>query len=409
MKRNLLSLTVFFFTTFFIVTILFQPTDNTQNTNQDQEVDPNVDASDIPEEPDTSSPITLATDIQVPELDITTVVSGLDHPWDIGFLPSGEIIFTERNNKLNIFRNGSIVKTFTFNDAYVRGEGGVLGLAVDSEFETNNYVYVCLNSTLGNNPEVRVARLKLNSSLDQIVERKDIVTGIPSNTSGRHSGCQLAIGPLGNVWIGTGDTATDGSIPQNPKSLGGKIVRVDRDGSVPTGNLPEPFDPRIFSYGHRNVQGLVFFPKELGFSPIGVSIEQGPNSEDEVNIISPGNYGWNPIPGYNESVPMTDTAEFRDAHTAIYSTPERTFALSGGTVIFGEQWGSLQGVIVAAALKDQKLTLIRTDKNGRFITTTNILEGQYGRIRTAQMGLDGAMYILTDNGGDDSILRIVPK
>jgi glucose/arabinose dehydrogenase len=406
MKRNLLSLTVFFFTTFFIVTILFQPNDSTQNNTEQT---PSVDASDNSDDTDINTPITLATDINVPELDITNVVSGLDHPWDIGFLPAGEIIFTERSNKLNIFKNGSITKTFTFNDAYVRGEGGVLGLGVDPEFETNSYVYVCLNSTLGNNPEVRVARLKLNSSLDQIVERKDIVTGIPSNTSGRHSGCQIDFGPLGNVWIGTGDTASDGSIPQDPKSLGGKILRVDKEGNVPTGNLPEPFDPRIFSYGHRNIQGIVFFPKELGFTPIGVSIEQGPSVEDEINIISPGNYGWNPVPGYNESVPMTDTAEFKDAHTSLYSTPGRTFALSGGTVIVGEQWGNLQGVIVAAALKDQKLVLIRTDKNGRFITSTNILEGQYGRIRTAQMGLDGAMYILTDNGGDDGIYRIVPK
>jgi glucose/arabinose dehydrogenase len=413
MKRNLVTLTVFFLIVFLLATLFIQLTQNKSTNTSDSPIETvdtqTTDDIDPTYNDDAKPGFVLATDISVPELEITQVIAGLDHPWDIGFLPTGEMVFTERSNKLNVARNGVILKTFTFNDAYVRGEGGVLGLAVDPEFSSNRYIYVCLNSTLGNNPEVRVARLQLSTNLNEISNRTDIVTGIPSNDSGRHSGCQLDFGPLGNLWIGTGDTATDGTIPQDPKNLGGKILRVTRDGKAPAGNLPEPFDPRIFSYGHRNVQGLVFLPKDLGFVPVGVAIEQGPSVADEVNILSPGNFGWNPVPGYNESVPMTDLAEFKDAHEALYSTPGRTYALSGGTVIVGEQWGSLQGVIVAAALKDEKLTLIRTDKNGKFITMTNILEGQYGRLRTAEIAPDGSMYVLSSNGGNDSIYKIVPK
>lgn len=408
MNKNLIIFILTIIITFVIVTlfvILSRPVPehslSRSSDTQDSEI---VADGDI----EVSDSFVLATDIVIPELEITSVVSGLDHPWDIGFLPSGEIVFTERSNKLNIFRDGAIVKTFNFADAYVQGEGGVLGLSVDPQFELNNYLYVCLNSSLGNNPEVRVARLKLNSTNKEILERTDIVTAIPSNSSGRHSGCQLEFDTFGDLWIGTGDIAI-GTNPQDPGSLAGKILRVDRDGNGVAGNLDAPFDPRIFSYGHRNVQGLAFFPKELGFVGLGISVEQGPGSDDEVNMLSPGNYGWNPVPGYNESVPMTDKESFPDAHEAIFSTPGRTFALSGGTVIFGEQWGSLQGVIVAAALKDEKLTLIRTDKNGKFLTTTNILEGAYGRIRTAQTAPDGSIYFLTDNGGNDSIYRMLPK
>ncbi len=406
MNKNLIIFILTIIITFVLVTLfvlLSRPVPEGSLTSSDTQ-DSIVEDSDT----EVTEPFVLATDIVVPELEITSIVSGLDHAWDIGFLPTGEIVFTERSNKLNVFRDGAIVKTFNFTDAFVQGEGGVLGLAVDSEFELNSYLYVCLNSRLGNNPEVRVARLKLDSTNTEILERTDIVTGIPSNDSGRHSGCQLEFDTFGDLWIGTGDIA-EGTNPQDPGSLAGKILRVDRDGNGVAGNLDGPFDSRIFSYGHRNVQGLAFFPKELGFVALGISVEQGPGSDDEVNMLSPGNYGWNPVPGYNEGVPMTDKESFPDAHEAIFSTPGRTFALSGGTIIFGEQWGSLQGVIVATALKDEKLTLIRTDKNGKFLTTTNILEGAYGRIRTAQTAPDGSIYFLTDNGGNDSIYRMVPK
>ncbi len=369
---------------------------------------PEEEENEIPDEPENVPTLPEITQsIILPAFDITTVVGGLNRPWDIDFLPDGTIIFTERANKLNVFKDGSIIQTITFEDAYVGGEGGVLGIAIDPEFNSNKFIYVCLNSSLGNNPEVRVARLKINAALN-LEQRTDIITGIPSADGGRHSGCQLEFGNDGYLWVGTGDAAI-GSIPQDPQSLGGKILRVTRDGGAIEGNLGAPFDSRIYSYGHRNTQGLAFFPTSLGFAFEGVSIEQGPDKNDEINVLFPGNFGWNPVPGYNESVPMTDLSLYPNAFPAAFESGNRTFALSGGTVLVGSIWGDLQGTIVAAALKDEKLTFVKLDRTGNFLSTINAFEGQFGRIRTAQVGPDSALYLLTDKGGNDSIIRMMPK
>ncbi len=381
--------------------------DTTSNTIPDEETpaDEEEPEDETPQQPQTQE---VDPSIILPDFEITTVVGGLDHPWDVDFLPDQTMLFTQRGGSLSVFRNGSTIHTFDFEDAYSRGEGGVLGLAVDPEYSRNNYVYVCLNSSRGANPEIRVVRLKLNSALNNIDERTDIVTGMPSADGGRHSGCQVEFGNDGYLWVGTGDRAV-GSEPQDPVSLGGKILRVNRDGRAIEGNLGSPYDSRIFSYGHRNVQGLLFFPTNLGFSFEGFSIEQGPDMNDEINILRPGNFGWNPIPGYNESVPMTDKSLYPNAFDAMFESGSRTFALSGGTVLVGNVWGNLQGTIVAGALKDEKLTFVKVNRDGSYLSTINAFEGQFGRIRTAQIGPDQALYLLTDNGGNDSIIRMMPK
>ncbi len=414
MKKKLLAFSVLVFALLAVVIIavlLAARPNQSQNPNQTpveempeevkEEEETPIEEENEPELPEINKSIIL------PAFDISTIVGGLTNPWDIDFLPDGTIIFTERANKLNVFKDGSIVQTITFEDAFVRGEGGVLGLAVDPEFNSNKFIYVCLNSTLGNNPEIRVARLKLNAAFN-IEQRTDIITGMTSASGGRHSGCQLEFGNDGYLWVGTGDAAI-GTIPQDPQNLGGKILRVTRDGGAIEGNLGSPFDSRIYSYGHRNTQGLVFFPTSLGFAFEGVSIEQGPNINDEINLLFPGNFGWNPVPDYNESVPMTDLLLYPNAFPAAFESGTRTFALSGGTVLVGSVWGDLQGTVVAAALKDEKLTFVKLDRTGNFLSTINAFEGQFGRIRTAQLGPDSALYILTDKGGNDSIIRMMPK
>jgi glucose/arabinose dehydrogenase len=182
------------------------------------------------------------------------------------------------------------------------------------------------------------------------------------------------------------------------------VLRINRDGTGVAGNPGGVLDPRIFSYGHRNVQGIAFRPSD-GF---GVTTEHGPDRADELNALVPGNFGWNPVPGYNESVPMTDLAEFPNAVKALWDTGPRTYALAGATFITGSQWHGWNGVLAIALLKDSKLLLLRLDQNGIPVGRGEAISDR-GRLRTPVQGPDGALYITTDNGGSsDVILKVTP-
>ena len=282
-----------------------------------------------------------------------------------------------------------------------RGEGGLLGVAVDVEFEENRFIYVAYNINIDGS-EVRVTRFELSEDL-VLDNALHIVEGLPAIESGRHSGTQLAMDQEGILWIGTGDSAT-ANTPQDPESLGGKILRVTRDGEPAEGNLEAPFDPRIFSYGHRNTQGLILFAEPVD-GVYGYSAEHGSWIDDEVNVLVQGNFGWDPLPPYNEDVPMTDLDKFPDAIEAVWSSGERTIAVSGLTQLIGEQWGDFDGALVLGVQKDQHLRVLRIAE-GAVVGETLLYEKEFGRIRGVMMHSDGSLYFATDNGGDDKIVRV---
>ncbi len=337
-----------------------------------------------------------------PTLSAVKIVEGLDHPWDIDFLPDNTILFTERSGELSKVIDGKKIVIEAPSDVRTGGEGGLLGLAVDPEFDKNRFVYACFNSTRG---DIRVARWVVSKDVTSVSGRNDILTGLPSNDSGRHSGCQLAFGPDGNLWVGTGDSA-DESEPQNQNSLGGKVLRVTRDGQAAQGN-PDGPDKRVYSYGHRNIQALAFY-SEVRNGSYGLSVEHGSDRDDEVNELKPGNFGWAPGAGYDESVPMTDTNTFPDAITSVWSSGNPTIAPGGAAFLRGEQWGRLNGWLAVSVLKDQKLLLLNIT-GGSVSGERSLFEGEYGRLRAATLGPDGELYVTTDNGSNDSILQIATK
>ncbi|MDH3818515.1 MAG: PQQ-dependent sugar dehydrogenase, partial [Myxococcales bacterium] len=170
-------------------------------------------------------------------LDVTPFISGLDKPWDIAWLPNGTVLVTERPGRLNVYVDGVDAQPFTVtpDDVVANGEGGMLGLEVDPAFATNGYVYVCMASGLDGASDVRLVRFTLRTpNGNEVLRRTDIVTGMPYS-SGRHSGCRPRFGPDGYLWVGTGDAAI-GSTPQDDSSLGGKVLRVDRDGDAAPDN-----------------------------------------------------------------------------------------------------------------------------------------------------------------------------
>jgi glucose/arabinose dehydrogenase len=342
--------------------------------------------------------------------DVTTVVSGLNRPWDVQFTPDGTMLFTQKSGQINAHVNGNTVQLADPVDSIISGEGGMMGLAVDSQFASNRFIYTCFLSNVSGALDVRVARWTVNAGYTALTNRVDIITGMPVNASGqtgRHSGCRPRFGPDGYLWVGTGDAAT-GTHPQNPQSLGGKVLRVTRDGAGAPGNPGGAFLPQIYTYGHRNVQGLAFRP----FDGSAYSIEHGTGCDDEVNrLVAGGNYGWDPVPagggpGYNEAVPMTDLVKFPNAVAAEWSSGCPTIAPSGGGFLDDEQWSAWNGSLAVAVLKDQRVMFLRIDLEGNVVERNDRITDR-GRLRSAVQGPDGDLYV-TQDANPGAILRIHP-
>jgi glucose/arabinose dehydrogenase len=349
----------------------------------------------------------------VPNLTEEVEVSGLSHVWDVGFLPDKTMLFTERAGTISRLVDGKKSVLLKVPNVYDFGEAGLLGLAVDPDFADNPYVYACYATR----QDIRLSRWKVANDRSKLTDQKNIVTGMPVNTQyfpGRHSGCRPRFGADGFLWIGTGDVAL-GTNPQNPKSLGGKVLRVNRDGHAAPGNQGGAFDARIFNYGHRNLQGLAMYdaPKNGLY---GYSVEHGSDKDDEINPLTPGNFGWNPVSTdvkkglYDESVSMTDRKKYPEAVEAMWRSGETTIAPSGMTFITGNQWGDLEGRLAMAVLKNKHVRILELDDSGKLKSEQTLFENKYGRVRSVVMGPGNSLYLTTDNGdAQDEIIKVTPR
>ena len=356
-----------------------------------------------------SAPAALAA--VVPPITVTPIVTGLAIPWDVAFLPDGTMLFDERAGTLKVRLASGQVRQLQadLSDLYVAGESGLMGITVDPAFTTNRTIYTCQGYKKDAVQDVRVVKWTLDAGLTAATRTSVIVSGI--NNSGRHSGCRLRFDNSGLLFVATGDAAR-GTNPQDLTSLNGKVLRITTTGQPAPGN---PFigssnanTRLIYTYGHRNVQGLSLRP---GTNDMW-SVEQGTDRDDEVNrLVAGANYGYDPVPGYNESVPMTDLVKYPAARPAIFTTGFPTLALSGGTWLSGSQWGGLNGTFVAAALKATTVRdlTISPQNTLQAVNALPELTGTYGRLRTVQQGPDGAMYVTTSNGSADQILRVTVR
>lgn len=329
-----------------------------------------------------------------PKQAFAVVASKLDTPWAFAFLPDRTMLFTERPGNIRIVNaDGSLrERVIPVDRVLEKGEGGLLGIAVDPKFAQNQYLY--LYSTYaanGDNTRNHVVRYTFDGTA--ITDQKIIVDAIPG--AANHNGGALAFGPDGYLYITTGD-AQEPSRAQNIDSLAGKILRVDTSGAPAPGN---PFDNRVFSYGHRNPQGIAWDAQgQLWATEHGRSgIQSG---FDEVNlIIKGGNYGWPDIQG--------DATRPGMIAPVVNSGPNTTWAPSGAAV-FGNSlfFAGLRGVtLYEAQLDGSRITSVKTH-----------LVGEYGRLRAVARGPDGYLYLSTSNrdgrgkptAADDQIFRIDP-
>jgi glucose/arabinose dehydrogenase len=310
---------------------------------------------------------------------VSVLVTGLEAPWGIAFLPGGDALVTERDSA-RILRvpagGGTPTEVQQLSEVDGDGEGGLLGIAVPPTYARDQLVYVYYSTAEDN----RIARMRLGQP------PQPIVTGIPR--SGIHNGGRLLFGPDGYLYAGTGDASERGR-SQDTGSLGGKILRMTPDGKPAPGN---PFGNLVWTYGHRNVQGLVFDRAGRLWAS-----EFGQNRFDEINLIRAGqDYGWPTVEG------ASDDSRFA---APLVTWPTSDASPSGVTIA-----GS---TLYVAALRGERLWQVplEGDRTG---TPRAALEGEYGRLRAVQLAPDGSLWILTSNrdgrgdptDDDDRIIRL---
>ncbi len=363
--------------------------------------------------------ITAAT-AALPELTVRPLVSGLSVPWDIAFTPEGTMLITERGGRIySRSTDGQMQQVEAdVSDIFITREVGLMGIAVDPSFSvasaqgdgdaTFGRFYTCMAVNGDNGPEAQVIKWDMKNDYSEAVRLDEpLVSGIPLTQEGRHGGCRIRFGPDDYLWITTGDGAIAGS-PQDLTSLAGKVLRVDAQtgAGAPDNPFTAPSDSRIYTYGHRNPQGLAFRP---GTNQVW-TVEHGPDRDDEINLLtSGGNYGWNPGPPYNEDVPMTDLQAFPEAIEAKWQSWYPAIAPSGAVFLDGEGWGAWNGRLAVALLKEKYLKVFEFDSSGTLLSEVLVpeLDQHYGRLRSPVMGPDGALYITTSNGpGKDHILQV---
>ncbi|WP_051515804.1 PQQ-dependent sugar dehydrogenase [Candidatus Blastococcus massiliensis] len=366
-----------------------------------------------------SAPPTTSAPAGAPSLAVEVVADGLDHPWDVAQAEDGTLLLDERDGGVTaVLPDGTVQEVRAdFGDLFADGETGLMGLALDPDFAGNGRFYTCQGVEDGDSASIAVISWTVTDDRTAATRVEDpLIGGIPVNEgSGRHGGCRLAFAPDGALLVGTGDNAV-GSRPQDLGSLAGKVLRADpaTGEALPDNPFVAPDDGAadlIYTYGHRNVQGLAVRP---GTGEV-YSVEHGPDRDDEVNLLRPGaNFGWDPDGaggGYDESVPMTDP-EIEGAVPAVWDSGAPPIAPSGGTFLDGAEWGDYDGLLLIGALRGRHVLALRLDESGSLVEQFRIpeLDGTYGRIRTVQQGTDGALYVTTDNGnGQDQLLRLTPE
>ena len=330
---------------------------------------------------------------------VEVVAKGLEIPWSLVFMPDGRLLVPERHGRVRVIdtARGTAEIALTIDDVFTDGEAGLLGLALDPAFTSNRLVFLYYTArTSRGGAANRVVRYR--ESGGRLGEAVVLLDDIPANTI--HDGGRLRFGPDGLLYITTGDAANE-ELAQDIASYAGKILRLNADGTTPRGN---PFGSPVFSYGHRNPQGLDWHPATGDLW----AAEHGATGNDEINVVDGGaNYGWPRIQG-NQTLPAMR------APITFYSP---AVAPSGASFYRGQRFPQFANNLFVATLRGTLLLRLRIDPSARrLIGQERLLEGQFGRIRDVVTGPDGYVYFCTNNrdgrgdptSDDDRIARLVP-
>ena len=344
-------------------------------------------------------------------LAVETVAKGLVHPWALAFLPDGRMLVTERPGRMRIVtRDGTLSKPLTgVPDVFASGQGGLLDVVLDRNFAQNQTIYFSYAEPFEGGGRTALARASLDAGeAPQLRDVKVIYRQHGSVSRGNHFGGRIAQAADGNLFVSNGEHFSGRDMAQTLDNDLGKIVRITPNGAAPNDN---PFinkagaRPEIWSYGHRNPQGLTINPTD------GKLWEQehGARGGDEINVIAKGkNYGW-PIVSYginyDGSKIGTGRAQAPGMEDPVWHwTP--SIAPSGMTFYTGDLFPAWKGNLFNGALKFQLLSRLEI-KGGKPVNEERLLEGLNERIRDVRQGPDGALYLLTDNNAG-RVLRVAP-
>ncbi|WNZ27993.1 PQQ-dependent sugar dehydrogenase [Leptolyngbya sp. NK1-12] len=315
-----------------------------------------------------------------------TVVSGLEVPWGIAFLPNNAMLVTERPGRVRLVENGSLrpqpVATISVSD---RGEGGLLGIATHPDFANNRFFYVYFTANKNGTPVNRVERWQMAQNGTSAVRERIIIDDIP--VAQFHNGGRIRFGPDGMLYIGTGDARIP-DLSQDVNSLAGKILRLTPDGQVPADN-PFPGNP-VYILGIRNTQGFDWVnPSTLWVSDHGPSGDLGRSGHDKVSVAQAGaNLGW----------PTTYRCESGQGLVTPSIVWRQALPPGGAAIYTGSTIPEWQGSLIVAALRAEQLQRVVIDPQSSQVQQHEVyLQGQYGRLREAIMGPDGELYVTTSN------------
>jgi glucose/arabinose dehydrogenase len=340
------------------------------------------------------------------ETQVEVVATNLEVPWALAFAPDGRLFVTERPGRLRVIENGQLREepVAELPVAHV-GEGGLMGVVLDPDFQQNGHLYVMYTYSEGGTLLNRISRLTVQGNLAS--EETTLLEGIPGGRN--HDGGRLFIGPDGKLYAGTGEGGQR-NLSQDLDSLAGKVLRMNLDGSIPEDN-PFP-NSYIYTYGHRNPQGIDRHPGngQIYLSEHGPSGEMGLCCRDEINRLVPGgNYGWPIVTGIQ--------GDERFINPLLFSGVEDTWAPAGLAIYQGEPLAAWEGNLFFGALRGRHLhRVVLNDDLTEAVSEERLFEGRYGRIRAVAVGPDGYLYFTTSNrdgrgnpaAEDDRVLRIVP-
>ena len=354
-------------------------------------------------------PRELSSEYESIELD--QVASDLEHPWSIDFLPDDRMLVTERPGRLNLVENGDVTEVTGLPEIEAVNQGGLLEVSLHPEYEETGWIYLTYSQPNGDD---ETATTLIRGQLDgnELVEVEELFVQDRFSSPGRHYGSKIAWTTDGHLLMSVGDRGADPPRAQDLDDHAGTLLRMNDDGSVPDDNPftddPEALD-EIYTYGNRNIQGLVVDPETDEIW----STEHGPRGGDELNLLEAGNnYGWPTVTlgwdyGTEDVFPDAEARRMDDMEGPIYEFLP-THAPSGLALVTGDEFPAWEGNLLAGGLRSERIRrVVVGEYEGEYevFHEEELLLGEIGRVRDVREGPDDAIYVLTDHS-DGGIYRM---
>ena len=338
---------------------------------------------------------------------VERVADGLEQPWAIAFLPGGEMLVSQRPGGIFLISNGEVTEIFGAPEVHAQNQGGMLDLVVHPSYEENGWIYMTYSKGDSDATVPALARARLDGNA--LADFQELFESNTPTSPGRHYGSRILFLDDGTLLMSIGDRGAQPERAQDTRDHSGTLVRLNDDGSVPDDNpfVDDPaYAPEIFSYGHRNIQGIVQHPVTGEIW----ATEHGPRGGDELNLIEAGaNYGWPVVSKGRDYRTQEQWGEGRSAPGMEDPVFEflPTLAPSGLAVVSAGDFPSTwDGNLLAGGLRSERILRLVIE-NQAVVHAEEIIDGELGRIRDVRMGPDGAIYVATGET-DGGIYRITP-